>query len=435
MIVVFAENKSNRLVYTLNVLFKQVLKVDFELVDLDVFKSSSSIKINYSSQTIDNCISIKPQGLLEEIKIENQKIEVEWVDALPYFYKTADKGVFKYDLFAAIFFMITRYEEYLPNKLDDHGRFNAENSIAFKHGFLNLPVANLWALGIQKEIEKQYPTFVFPKQKYQYLNTLDIDVAYAYKGKSLTRLISSTIKSLLTFDKDDLKNRFNYFIKNQKDPYDVYAEVDALQNKYKTQNIFFFLLGDYAQYDKNLSHKSKPLQELIKRSLNKNEVGIHPSYASNKDQNQIRIEIERLEKISNKSIIKSRQHFLKLSFPSTYENLIVSGIKEDYSMGFASQIGFRAGICSTYAFFNLLINEERDLLITPFQVMDGTLNEYLNLSPKEVVKEVENIINTVKNVNGTFVSLWHNSSLGECYVWKKWSVVYEDIIQLAQDKK
>ena len=220
--------------------------------------------------------------MLFEKDIKTQEITVEWENEIPYF--------FNKDVFASTFFMVSRYEEYLPSELDVHQRYKAESSAAFKHNFLEFPVVNWWALALKKTLLKQQAAFTFPTTSYQFMNSLDIDIAYSYKGKSWLRLMSSTAKAMLTMDTEDLKNRFNYFIKKQPDPYDVYEKINTLKDKNKATTIYFFLLGNYATYDKNLSHNSKPYQKLIRQTSNDNAVGIHPSYLSN-NKSQLKTEI------------------------------------------------------------------------------------------------------------------------------------------------
>jgi hypothetical protein len=329
--------------------------------------------------------------------------------------------------------MVTRYEEYLVSELDVHGRFQAENSLAFKHNFLELPVVNIWIDKFRKELEFMFPNELFPSKKYNYLNSLDIDFAFAYKGKSKKMLLGSSLKNLVTLNFKELKNKYSYFFKNQQDPYDTYFLIKKLREKYTTQNVFFFLLGDYGTYDKNISHHSSHLKHLIQEVDKTDLIGIHPSYKSNQNKKQLKKEIGRLETITGKKVVKSRQHFLKLNMPSTYEILIDMGIKEDYSMGFASQIGFRAGICSPFPFFNLSTNKQSDLILHPFQIMDGTLNHYMNLTPEKAIEKIKEITATIKSVNGTFVTLWHNSSLSETQPWENWRNVYEELQAIAKD--
>lgn len=435
MILVYSEHKTNRLQYTLDVLFKHVLQVSYTLVSFDEFtQKSAHPKLNYSTKNIKNCVQIVPHTLLFETDVYQQSITVKWKNDIPYFFTTSDEKD-TFDILASTFFMVSRYEEYLPSTLDKHKRFTAENTLAFKNNFLKKPVVNLWALELKKKIKTLFPDFQFPKQQFKHSSTFDIDIAYAYKGKKVFRQLGSAIKSLLTFNLEGLKNRVHYYFFAKKDPFAVYDVVDALHKKYQTENVFFFLLGNKGEFDNNLNYLSKPLHDLIKKTANHMDVGIHPSYQSNFKDTLVATEINRLANITKKTVTKSRQHFLKLSFPKTYQNLVSNNIKEEYSMGFASQIGFRAGICTSYPFFNLTENKKEDLLIFPFQIMDGTLNEYLQLSPKEAISEIENIVLEIKKVNGLFISLWHNSSLSETTHWKNWSVVFEKLLEICARNK
>ena len=435
MILIYSNIVSNRLKYTLEVVFKHILKSEYKIVDLETFKNNSTnAKLNYSHEVLENCVQIIPCDLLFEENIILQKIEVELINGIPYFFRTASNNTLNHDILASIFYMTSRYEEYLPSNLDIHERFQAESSLAYKHGFLEIPIVNIWALKLKKNLLSKFPTLEFQKQRFKHINTFDIDDAYAYKGKNFFRLFASTLQSLLKLKTSDLKNRYNYLIKKEKDPYDTYSQIESLNGTIDSESIFFFLVGEYGKYDKNLPHTSAELRKLIKTLGEKNEIGIHPSYNSNLKTKELLIEKSNLESICNKAVLKSRQHYLKLRIPHTYENLISVGIQEDYTMGFASKIGFRAGICTPFPFFNLKKNTQEKLMIFPFQIMDGTLNDYLNLSPSDAIEKIEKIIDEVKKVDGIFISLWHNSSLSEKNNWKGWSKVYLKLIDLVKQK-
>ncbi|MEX1382501.1 polysaccharide deacetylase family protein [Lutibacter sp.] len=433
MIIVYSENISNRLTYTLDVIFKNILKVDYSIVNYETFNNcTDQIKINYSNRTLINCISIKPHSILFEESLKKQHITVDWIDTIPYYFKTSDAADFNYDIFASTFYIASRYEEYFTTELDNHNRFKAEDSVAFKNNFLEIPVANIWAQELKKEIIKKYPNSDFTILKYNFINSIDIDVAYAYKGKGFVRFTGGFLKALVQLNFSEVKNRWNYIYKNE-DLYNTYAKIIKLQTQFNTKNLYFLNLGDYAKLDKNISYKKKALTKLIKQLISapNTTIGIHPSYASNIDYQKIKLEKDRLEKIINKKVTKSRQHYLMLKHPDTYQQLINNNIEYDYTMGYANKVGFRAGICNTYPFFNILKNKEEGLQITPFQIMDGTLNHYENLTPEQASEKVKDIINVIKNVNGTFVSLWHNSSLSEINEWKDWTKVYEMLVKNA----
>ena len=433
-VLIYSAQESSRFCHTLEVIFKHVLCIDYTLVSKnEIMEANDTIKINYSNTSIADCFQIHPHSLLFEKKIKEQSITIDWEESVPFFFKTSEKATFNYDLFAMVFYMTSRYEEYLDSELDDHGRFQAENSLAYKNNFLELPVVHLWIAKFQKKIEAQFSERDFSVKKYKYINSIDIDIAYAYRGKKKSLLLASSLKNILTLNFQELNIKLAYFFKNQQDPYDTYAYINKLKNKYKSNNLFFFLLGDYGKYDKNLSYKSNCLRLLIQKIEKSNAIGIHPSYNSNLNQSQLKKEINNLALITGNKIFKSRQHFLKLSLPSTYENLIAQGIKEDYSMGFASRIGFRAGMCTGFPFFNLQTDTTSNLMLYPFQIMDGTLNTYMKLTPLQATKKISEITDRIKEVNGTFISLWHNSSLSDLYEWKNWRTVYEKLQLIAKD--
>jgi hypothetical protein len=161
------------------------------------------------------------------------------------------------------------------------------------------------------------------------------------------------------------------------------------------------------------------------------QVGIHPSWASSKDSSKLPKEIKRLEIITNREITRSRQHFLKLDLPTTYRRLIDLGIREDYTMGYASQVGFRAGTSLPFYFYDLDMETQTQLLIHPFAVMDGTLNEYMELPVDDAQYLVKELMDRVKKVNGTFISLWHNETVSDNRHWQDWKQVYEFTIEQA----
>ena len=428
MIYIYAQKKTKRLKYTLDVLFKTILQIGYKIVDKDLFLKKSDLpKINYSNERIENSIWIKPHSLLFERAVKPQDIAVSHIKGIPYFFKTSKEADFQYDLFAISFYMLSRYEEYLPFTSDEHARFSAECSLAFKANFLQKPVVHLWAKQLRDAVLKQVPGFLFPTRIYTQVNTIDVDIAYAYKGKSFIRRLGSFAKALLYFDKKEISRHYS-FMSDGKDPYDTYATLKEIQEQSKAENIYFFQVGKYGKFDKNLP-VNRQMIKLIKKIATEATIGIHPSYNSNTDLKILREEKESLSKILDESLFKSRQHYLKMSLPETYENLISVGLKEDYTMGFPDQIGFRAGMAIPYPFFNLMMNKQRALTIVPFQIMDGTLKDYLQLTPEEALEQIEQMKMEIRNINGQFVSIFHNSFLTNQGEWKGWLAVYKQLMQ------
>ena len=96
-------------------------------------------------------------------------------------------------------------------------------------------------------------------------------------------------------------------------------------------------------------------------------------------------------------------------------------------MGYSEVLGFRAGTCTPFRFYDLELETSTDLMVYPFALMDRTLNDYLSLSPDEAIKRVEQVAKEVKAVGGTLISIWHNESLSDELEWKGWLPVYEHL--------
>ena len=432
MLLIYTHKITHRNKYIFNLLFKDTLGVDFALTDDEAdFREQPGAKISYSNNPLEDELHFISRHLLFETGITEQNISVFEYNSQKVFYATGKASALPFDVFAASFYLVSRYEEYLPHIRDEHDRFDAKDSLAFTNNFLHKPLINIWASWLKNVILKKYPEVVFPEKKYEFISTIDIDNAYAYREKGFTRSLGGYLKSISQFNFKEIKERNRVLLGLKKDPYDTYDFQLQILKKYGVKSIYFFLLGDYGVNDKNLPIESKKFQSLIKMIGDYAEVGIHPSYGSNKSKDQLKKEVDRLSKVLHREITQSRQHFLKLTLPETYRNLIDLDITDDYTMGFASQVGFRASICTAFNFYDLDMELETKLKVHPFAVMEGTLKYYMHVRPEDAMKKIKPLIDEVKAVNGVFMSLWHNDTLNDQKLWLGWQKVYEEMVQYA----
>jgi len=432
MLLIYTPKITNRCKYIFHLVFKDILGIDFEVVsNEDYFKSYVFEKLSYAPRAIGDELFVQSNKLLHETGISEQNIQVfEWNNSIA-FYPTGKASAFPFDPFAAIFYLVSRYEEYLPHIRDKYDRYNAFESLAYKNNFLHKPVVNIWAGYIREELKKRFPNVKFPDRKYKYISTIDIDNAYAFKEKGVMRTLGGYAKSLSQFDFQHVVERTEVLIGSRKDPYDTYNLLFDIQRKYKLRPIYFILLGDYDKNDKNLSPENHKFQSIIKNLADHADVGIHPSYASNASKPKLEKELRRLSSILNREITKSRQHFLKLRFPDTYRNLIDLDITDDYTMGYANHIGFRAGICTPFNFYDLDLEVETRLKIHPFAVMEATLKYYMKVDPEDAMSFLKPLVDEVRAVNGVFISLWHNETLSNDKIWLGWRDLYEELVKYA----
>ncbi len=419
--------------YVFRLIFNELLRVKFSITqNLDEFQSADNPKFIYSDKQYTDDIFFRSSGLLFERGVRSQEMGIFEHNGEKLFFQIHDKNsALPFDVFSAVFYLVTRYEEYLPFVKDKHGRFTAHLSLSHQLGILEKPVVNIWALQIKEILQKKYPDFKFPVKNFRFIPTYDIDSAYAYLQKGLVRSIGGYYLSLKKFDFKEIALRTKVLLGMRKDPFDTFDLQISYQKKYNLKPIYFILFARYGTYDKNINIRNRKFKFLIKRIADYGKMGIHPSYYTVENPELLKTEIENLEKVLNVDIHRSRQHFLRLVLPDTYQNLIDNDIEDDFTMGYAALPGFRAGICDTYNFYNLDLETETKLRIHPFAVMDGTLNDYLKLTPADAVKKIKKLINEVKKVNGTFIPLWHNEALSDEKRWKGWRKVYETMLEEA----
>ncbi len=437
--LIYTPKITNRLRYIFEVIFSEMLGLSHDIThDKEEFIDCKGAKLNYSSRQFEDELFFYAAPLLFERGIKAQRIKIDEFEDVKIFFISNNNSDLPFDLFAAAFFLITRYEEYLPHEKDKYGRYPAEASIAYQHHFLRRPIIDIWVNKLKRVLLKRFPDLPIRKNAFHFIPTYDIDIAYAYSYKGILRNTGGYLSSIKNMNFKLIKQRTRVLLGLEKDPYDTY-DWQLKLFKYKSHRgiirpIYFFLVGDYGAFDKNISLENLSYQNLIQTLGDYCEVGIHPSFESNKDIQILQKEIKGLNKVLKKDITRSRQHYIKLSIPETYERLIESDIAKDYSMGYPSQIGFRAGTASSFFFYNLSLEVKTNLKVYPFAVMDVTLKDYMNLTKKRAISSVKKMINEVHAVDGLFITLWHNHTLSDTHGWDGWQEVYEKIVQHAKSK-
>jgi len=429
-LLIYTPEITPRVNYIFQLFFDSLIKTSYSITsDETAFKSYTGPKLNYSSTTFSSGeLQIIPFGLLTETGIIAQSINVTEWNNLKIFFIT-DGGSIPFDIFSASFYLVSRYEEYLLHKPDEHLRYHHSYSLAFKNHFLNEPLINMWAEELKKIILLKYPNVSFSGNKYSIIPTVDIDVAYAHLGRSLAVAVGSYFKALFKFQIKTLIEKKLVFLRLQKDPFDTYDYQEKLFEKFKLRPTYFFLAGKRGHNDNNISPENNRFKKLVKRLSAFGEIGIHPSYNSENDPKIVAQEIENVQRNSSHKITCSRQHFLKINLPETYSCLTELGITDDYTMAYAGVMGFRASICTPFLFYDLPVEKILPVKVHSCAVMDGTLNDYLHFSTTEAFKVMMELLDKTKIYGGEFILIWHNHSFNGKGYWKGWTTVFEKILQ------
>lgn len=432
-ILLYTPKRTNRIVFIFNHIFGELMGLHVQFTQSkEEFENSDLPKLNYSYQAIGEELFVMADDLLFERGISDQEMSFgEYNDQICFFLTYNKKSLYPFDVFSASFYLITRYEEYLPFIRDKYGRFDAQESLAYEKGFLDKPMVNIWALDLASKLQNSYPELELDLPQYDFISTIDVDAAFAYQEKGMLRLAGGYFKDLMQLDFQEMKTRTKVLLRKLPDPFNTFEYQFEIMHRYRLHQMYFILYADYGTNDKNTPTHSRVFRELIRWISDHARVGIHPSFTSNTVSGKLKKEISTLSKTLHREVVHSRQHFLILHLPNTYRNLINHGITDDYSMGYASQIGFRASTCTSFLFYDLEMENTTTLRLHPFAAMEGTLRDYNQLDTESALQAYRKIIDEVKQVGGTYISLWHNESLSDQKRWVGWRHVYEEMVKYA----
>ncbi len=457
--------------YILDVLLKEFLGVDYEIVE----KDSSQLTIT-SQNASDNRKLIFHDGLfktpdsdwLQEVSLPTSPLPV-WIPAkdnlhleeLPQsvpviFGKPNQKGGFikltekeieiGIDVFGSAFFMLTRYEELVMAERDSHDRFPMESSLAYRERFTDIPIVNCYLELLWWALSKLWPELKRKGRKFQVLVSHDVDDLLEYAWQPFPQFLRSLVVDVV---KDrSISNAANRAIVNtssrlgmvkkgrefilQKDPFNNLGEIAGINSKYGLSGCFNFLAGrTEVKYDGFYQLSWEWILDILKNlNLKNQEIGIHPSYKTYKDPEQTKREIEALKNSCNLAGIQQanrggRQHYLRWSNPETWQNYEDVGLTYDSSIGFAERPGFRSGVCYEHPVFNLQTRKKLKLRERPLLVMDASVLDYMRGNWSQLKDEAIRFADIVRKYHGDFTLLCHNSRLSKAETM----VTYEEILR------
>jgi len=421
-LLVYSQETSPRLSYVCNLIFDKILKTEAEITtDLSAASQSVLPVICYADNKIEGSLHIVPAGILFEKDIIARVPEVIDYGNVPALFPITGLCDLPYDIFSAVFYMVSRYEEYLPYKADAHGRFPATASIAHTYHFLEKPVVNLWVCQLTEVLQDKFPALTLADNKFEHLPTIDVDIPYAYLERSSMLKFTGTVRDMVKRNRHGFALRSRVLQGKEPDPFDNFDLITALLQEHDKEAFWFFQIGKYGVYDKNPPADNPRYSALIKHLARIFPVGLHPSYRSASKPKHLEREVENMNQLLNDHVSISRQHYIKIDLPGTYRRLIEAGIKTDYSMGYPSHLGFRAGICNPFYFFDLELNKVTQLEVVPFQFMDITFFR----SPDADISKLYEIVEHIRTVGGRFVSIWHNNYINEKYNEKTYNLFKE----------
>jgi len=429
--ILLTEAGSPRLDHVTAFLFHDLLGCGLRVTqDASEFAGSGLCRINYTAQHRPDAFWIHPSGLLSEKGVHGPLPRLAGESGLPLLFPT-DRGDLPFDILSAAFYLLSRYEEYLPHAVDAHGRFDHRVSLAWTGGFLDRPLVDEWAAVLRQALLQRFPAASLPPRGFRLLPTYDIDIAWAHRHRGAFRCLTGMAGSLLQGRLADVRDRLATLLDLRPDPYDAYGWLDRLHDRHGLEPLYFFLLAErWGRYDRNIPPAHPALQALLARHARRYRVGLHPSWRSGDEPGRLSREAGLLEDVAG-PVRHARQHYLRFTLPDTFRHLIDAGIENDHSMGYGAANGFRASTCTPFRWYDLGAERATALTLHPFCFMDATAHHEAGTRPEAAFTDLMRYHDTIRRVGGQMVTIFHNSMLGTHPMYRGWRETYARFLEYA----
>jgi hypothetical protein len=355
-----------------------------------------------------NAVHIKPAGLLH-----NNGLFLGQYHFLP-------NNIFditQRDILSDAFFLLSRFEEYVPHNKDVYGNYLYTESVLYKHQLLQQPIIEIWVQTLQEALQQLFTNWVWYNSMFKKVLTVDVDIAYAYKGRTIWRNILATTKDILTANIKNIAARKNVLAGNMPDPFDTYHDIYT-EAKHWQETILFFPVGSNSVKDRHIAITHPIMQSLFQRMPQHIMVGLHPTISSGHTQEGISNALQQLQQqYKQQPVVTSRQHYLKMQLPETYMHLNAAGLLHDYTMGYNHVNGFRAGTCKPFVWYNLLKDKAYNVTLHPLTVMDAVYIYNQQVTINHAINEAKALLAITQKYNGEFVMVFHNNHIYKQHSW------------------
>ena len=380
---VYADALTPRLAYACQVLFGRLLGLDYRLhagaeaVD----HRADGLALFYTIAAGPHGFHLPPHGLLGASGTT----------------PVADLAALEQDPLAAIFWLCTHYAAYDPaHPADVHGRPLPARLPGLADP--ELPACHLLAARLAARLGLQ-PIQVRPLE---IVHTVDVDNAYAYRGKGALRWWGGLAKDALRGKAGHVYRRLATALGLRADPYDNHAALLAgLDGPSKT---VFFLMASNGPYDKAIDHRQPMFASLVARYRQAGwRVGLHPSYGGGQDATAIAAERQALATYAGEALTHTRHHYLRWRIPHTPRLLAGQGFTDDYSPGPVVS-GFWQGISVPIPWYDVERDVQSCLTLHPAAWMDV----HWATRPAEGMAALQRLKAALKPYGGQLVLIWHN---------------------------
>ena len=377
---------------------------------------SDGCNVHVPSTLFRSCTEVSHDGIhlvnrkpvLESlVAIQNKTSELFYVDG---------NGViiFKYDLIAIAFILLSRIEERGSMNLDKHKRYSIESDLMFNAGVYGRPIVDefmdefiLQAFGGLAEYETNFDIDL----------THDVDRLRSYHSvwSSAKMVIGDFVKRKdITLAKNRTLKEFDL-----REPWQSLNILLTIYSHFNLKATFFLMGSSIDPMDSTYATSMKPLLNKYINILvdNGHNVGLHPGYRTFDNLIEYKNQKESIEKIVGKEINYARQHVLRFNIEKTPAIASAAGITSDCTLAYPEALGFRNGTCRGVKAYDFNNRECIDIMLYSSSIMDFTLHggKYIDIDENYAFELAISMVNYCKKYRGRLITLYHTGHMLTVY--------------------
>ncbi|MDT0675641.1 DUF7033 domain-containing protein [Autumnicola musiva] len=406
MLLIYTQKITPRIIYIFKHLCTGILGISIKFTTkIEEFIAHDGMKLSYGKQPLGKELFFQKIDLLTEQGFSEVEIKVQpWEDSVCFF-PVPEASALPFDIFAASFYLLSRYEEYAPHVKDEAERFPVSESLAYQEGFLSSPVVDKWALKFRNVLAERFPDIKLQERFFEANAVMAVENIFAYKNKGVLRSFSGMQRDFFQLNFNKVFDRLQVGFRIKKDPFNIFEDLIELIKKYKLEMYFMFQLSNFSIHDRNINYNRIPGRSVIKSVGDYARVGLLQGYYAAKDMKTLRTEKLRMENIVHSSLDHVLNSRHDLGLPENYNNLVELEVHNDFSMGYPDAMGFRAGTCTPFLFYDINMEVTTPLMLHPYVFNSGI---YENVKAEQVHQEVAKALRQVQEVGGKFRAVFKN---------------------------
>lgn len=414
MIQIFADKFTKRFEYSVRFVFFTILHQEVRMMRAQNEFDASYPSLYYGDSYCADSHAFKvcPSGLLSERGVgASLRPGLCSFDGVPALFPVSD-GDLPFDIFSAVFYMITRYEEYGIEG------FSCHDSLQYREGFVEQPVVDLWALSLDKflsSFDSRYVSCFRPS--FSFVSVINIDEPYKYRHRGLVFTTRTLARKLFSGMYSRFHKQIMVLLHFRDDPYD---NVERIIESHATSNVvpMFFMRMKHGPQGRLANYRRMLYRSFL--------VGLIPTSSGSLTVQGERAKLEK--RIVHSRVVLSRFGTGHFSVPESLRTADALGFTDDYSMGFARHIGYRAGTAHPFRFYDVEKDLVGNLRVHPVVITDEAL--YNMQSRREDLSKIFLLYaENVKSVGGELVSGFSNVSLSNNGRWGGWSAGFFKAIE------